>query len=272
MAFEFDDSIDPTINLTIVGLGEAAHHALKTMNQHRLPCGVDVLTLAGAASVLSGDGFDHRPDAVCILCELTSVSLLDSLRKTAALAKRRGALVFALISIPGLRESGFDRGRNHTAGVVKLITSVDFPIVFSAQESRQKFISGMFWICHWIQLCHQQTWISIDFADLKACSRYGEIAMLGAGVGYGENRAKDAVRDAVGAGLLQIDTAISTARGVLVSIEGSSSLRMDEYEIIVCQIDEMVSEDALIVTGLHIDEQCGEELKVKTFFSGIKEQ
>ncbi|HXC92393.1 MAG TPA: cell division protein FtsZ, partial [Geobacteraceae bacterium] len=65
------------------------------------------------------------------------------------------------------------------------------------------------------------------------------------------------------------DIDISGAKGVLVNICGSSSMTMDEYEIISRIIHEKVHEDANIIIGLLVDEELGDKLKVTAIATGF---
>src|SRR5512138_2976687 len=110
--------------------------------------------------------------------------------------------------------------------------------------------------------------INVDFADVKAIMSVRGMAMMGIGISDGDNRAAEAATAAISSPLLE-DIDISGAKGVLVNICGSSSMTMDEYEIVSRIIHEKVHEDANIIIGLLVDEELGELLKVTAIATGF---
>jgi len=110
--------------------------------------------------------------------------------------------------------------------------------------------------------------INVDFADVKAIMSVRGMAMMGIGISSGDNRAAEAATAAISSPLLE-DIDISGAKGVLVNICGSSSMTMDEYEVVSRIIHEKVHEDANIIIGLLVDENLGESLKVTAIATGF---
>jgi len=110
--------------------------------------------------------------------------------------------------------------------------------------------------------------INVDFADVKSIMSVRGMAMMGIGMANGDNRAVEAATTAISSPLLE-DIDISGAKGVLVNICGSSSMTMDEYEIISRIIHEKVHEDANIIIGLLVDEELGDKLKVTAIATGF---
>ena len=110
--------------------------------------------------------------------------------------------------------------------------------------------------------------INVDFADVKSIMSVRGMAMMGIGIASGDNRAADAATAAISSPLLE-DIDISGAKGVLVNICGSSSMTMDEYEIVSRIIHEKVHEDANIIIGLLVDEELADMLKVTAIATGF---
>jgi cell division protein FtsZ len=110
--------------------------------------------------------------------------------------------------------------------------------------------------------------INVDFADVKSIMSVRGMAMMGIGVASGDNRAAEAATAAISSPLLE-DIDISGAKGVLVNICGSSSMTMDEYEVVSRIIHEKVHEDANIIIGLLVDEELGDLLKVTAIATGF---
>ena len=110
--------------------------------------------------------------------------------------------------------------------------------------------------------------INVDFADVKSIMSVRGMAMMGIGMACGDNRAAEAATAAISSPLLE-DIDISGAKGVLVNICGSSSMTMDEYEIVSRIVHEKVHEDANIIIGLLVDEELGDNLKVTAIATGF---
>ena len=110
--------------------------------------------------------------------------------------------------------------------------------------------------------------INVDFADVKSIMSVRGMAMMGIGVANGDNRAAEAATAAISSPLLE-DIDISGAKGVLVNICGSSSMTMDEYEVVSRIIHEKVHEDANIIIGLLVEEELGDLLKVTAIATGF---
>jgi len=110
--------------------------------------------------------------------------------------------------------------------------------------------------------------INVDFADVKSIMGERGMAMMGIGLGTGENRAVDAAMRAISSPLLE-DIDISGAKGVLVNISGSASMTMDEFDAASRIIHEKVHEDANIIVGLLIDQTLGDSIKITAIATGF---
>jgi len=110
--------------------------------------------------------------------------------------------------------------------------------------------------------------INVDFADVKSAMSERGMAMMGIGVGEGENRAVTAAQQAISSPLLE-EIDISGAKGVLVNVTGSSSMTMDDYQEVANIIHEKVHEDANIFIGLVINEDMGERIQVTAIATGF---
>ncbi len=110
--------------------------------------------------------------------------------------------------------------------------------------------------------------MNLDFADVKTVMSVRGMAMMGIGVGAGDNRAADAVNNAIASPLLE-DNDISGAKGVLVNISGSSSMTMDDYNTVNRIVHEKVHEEANIKIGVVRDDEMGETIKVTVIATGF---
>ena len=110
--------------------------------------------------------------------------------------------------------------------------------------------------------------INVDFADVKSAMSERGMAMMGIGVGEGENRAVTAAQQAISSPLLE-EIDISGAKGVLVNVSGSSSMTMNDYQEVANIIHDKVHEDANIFIGLVINEEMGEKIQVTAIATGF---
>ena len=110
--------------------------------------------------------------------------------------------------------------------------------------------------------------MNLDFADVKTVMSVRGMAMMGIGMGNGENRAADAVNNAISSPLLE-DNDISGAKGVLVNITGSESMTMDDYNTVNRIVHEKVHEEANIKIGVVRDDDMGDNIKVTVIATGF---
>ncbi|MCD6224818.1 MAG: cell division protein FtsZ [Deltaproteobacteria bacterium] len=110
--------------------------------------------------------------------------------------------------------------------------------------------------------------INLDFADIRATMLKAGMAIIGIGVASGENRAIEAAERAISHPLLE-DISITGAKGVLMNITSTSSLRMDEMTEASERIHHEVGEDADIIFGTAVDESLGDEMRVTVIATGI---
>ena len=110
--------------------------------------------------------------------------------------------------------------------------------------------------------------MNLDFADVKTVMSVRGMAMMGIGVGAGDNRAADAVNNAIASPLLE-DNDISGAKGVLVNITGSESMTMDDYNTVNRIVHDKVHEEANIKIGVVRDDEMGDTIKVTVIATGF---
>ena len=113
--------------------------------------------------------------------------------------------------------------------------------------------------------------INRDFADVKTTMAGMGHAVMGTAVGSGENRAVEAAQAAMASPLLEAG-AIDGARGILINITGSSSLKLSEVNAASSLIQTSAHEDANIIFGAVLDEKMGEEVKITVIATGFRDQ
>jgi cell division protein FtsZ len=113
--------------------------------------------------------------------------------------------------------------------------------------------------------------INRDFADVKTTMAGMGHAVMGTAVRSGDNRAVEAAQAAMASPLLEAG-AIDGARGILINITGSSSLKLSEVNAASSLIQSSAHEDANIIFGAVLDEKMGEEVKITVIATGFRDQ
>ena len=113
--------------------------------------------------------------------------------------------------------------------------------------------------------------INRDFADVKTTMAGMGYAVMGTAQRSGPDRAKDAAIAAMASPLLEAG-AIDGARGILINITGSSSLKLNEVNEASTIIQNAAHEDANIIFGAVLDEKMGDEVKITVIATGFREQ
>lgn len=111
--------------------------------------------------------------------------------------------------------------------------------------------------------------INVDFADVKSIMSNAGSALMGIGIGVGENRAQTAARQAISSPLL--DLSIDGAKGVLFNIVGGEDLTMSEVDEAAKIISQSVDPDANVIFGATIDEKFVDQIKITVIATGFDE-
>ena len=113
--------------------------------------------------------------------------------------------------------------------------------------------------------------INLDFADVRTIMSEMGMAMMGAAIAQGENRAVEAAQKAISSPLLE-EVSIKGARGVLINITGGPDLSLHEVNEAATLIQEEADEEANIIFGAVIDESMGDEVRITVIATGFGEQ
>jgi len=113
--------------------------------------------------------------------------------------------------------------------------------------------------------------INRDFADVQTTMAGMGHAVMGTAVRSGANRAIEAAQAAMASPLLEAG-AIDGARGILINITGSSSLKLSEVNSASSLIQSAAHEDANIIFGAVLDEKMGDEVKITVIATGFRDQ
>ncbi|MCK4540644.1 MAG: cell division protein FtsZ [Spirochaetales bacterium] len=110
--------------------------------------------------------------------------------------------------------------------------------------------------------------INIDFADVRTIMKGQGDALMGIGLGEGDNRAVDAATNAINNPLLE-DARIEGAKGILVNVTGGDNLSLSEYEEVIKIITANADDDALIISGQANDPALTDMIKVTVIATGF---
>ncbi len=108
------------------------------------------------------------------------------------------------------------------------------------------------------------------FADVKTTMAGMGYAVMGTGISKGKNRAVEAAMAAMASPLLEAG-AIDGARGILINITASNSIKLSEVNEASSIIQSAAHEDANIIFGAVQDEKMGDEIKITVIATGFKQ-
>jgi cell division protein FtsZ len=100
--------------------------------------------------------------------------------------------------------------------------------------------------------------INLDFADVRTTMRDAGHALLGIGMGNGDNRAVAAAERAVSSPLLE--TSVNGARSILLSITGGPDLTLLEVSDAAKIVQEAAHPDANIIFGANLDDSLTDQV------------
>ena len=196
----------------------------------------------------------------------------------ARIAKEQGALTVAVVTKPFRFESR-TRMANALAGIDKLKENVDTMIVIpndkllevvdrrttmpealkKADEVLQQGIQGI------TDLINVPSLINLDFADIQTVMKDKGIAHIGIGEGRGDDKALEAVKQAVASPLLE--TTIQGASHVIINISGDITL-MDASDA-ADYVQELAGENANIIFGAMYDDTRSDEATITVIATGL---
>ena len=219
-------------------------------------------------------------DLVFITCGLGGGTGTGSAPIIAEIAKKIGALVVAVVTLPFEME-GKVRYQNSVYGLERLEQVVDTLIVVPndkllelapdlplqtafkvADEILTNAVKGI------AELVTKAGLVNLDFADIKAVMEHGGVALIGMGESDTENRAVEAVEKAITNPLLSVD--ISGAKGALINVIGGPDMTLSEAKMIVETITERLSHDAKIIWGAQISEDLKNTIRTLVIITGVK--
>ena len=110
--------------------------------------------------------------------------------------------------------------------------------------------------------------INLDFADVKTIMSGMGLAIMGTGIGEGEDRAVEAARAAISSPLLE-DASVNGARGVIINVTGGPDISLIEVSEASSIIQEAAHEEANIIFGAVVDPKMAGKVKITVIATGF---
>ncbi len=202
----------------------------------------------------------------------------------AKIAKELGALTIGVVTKPFMFE-GKKRLKHANGGIQELKENVDTLIVIPNQklltissertpllETFKKADEVLLQAVKGISdLINIRGLINLDFADIRTVMSAKGMAIMGAGIATGENRAIEAATAAISSPLLE-NISIEGATGIIINVTGGKDLSLYEVNEASTLITEAAHEDAEIIFGAVIDDSMGDEVRVTVIATGFGQE
>ncbi|HFI0447404.1 cell division protein FtsZ [Streptococcus suis] len=201
----------------------------------------------------------------------------------ARIAKNLGALTVAVVTRPFGFE-GNKRGNFAIEGIEGLREQVDTlliisnnnlleivdkktPLLEALSEADNVLRQGVQGIT---DLITNPGLINLDFADVKTVMENKGNALMGIGIGTGEDRVVEAARKAIYSPLLE--TTIDGAEDVIVNVTGGYDMTLTEAEEASEIVNQAAGQGVNIWLGTSIDETMKDEIRVTVVATGVREE
>jgi cell division protein FtsZ len=226
----------------------------------------------------------QNADLVFITCGMGGGTGTGAAPVVCELAREAGALTVGIVTRPFLFE-GRKRMRQAEAGIAEMRKNVDTMIVvpnerllavvgkgIPFQDALKKADEVLLHATQGISSLISVTGlVNVDFADVRTVMQSGGSALMGTGIGRGENRAMEAAQQAISSPLLD-NVSVSGAMGVLVNITGGQDLTLGEVHQINEIIHDAVGDDAEIIFGAVHEPAMQGEIRVTVIATGFDRQ
>src|ERR1700758_4814472 len=223
----------------------------------------------------------QNADLVFVTCGMGGGTGTGAAPIICEIAKEAGALTVGIVTKPFLFE-GRKRMRQADMGIAEMRKHVDTMVVvpnerllavvgkgIPFQDALKKADEVLRHATQGISSLISVTGlVNVDFADVRTVMQAGGSALMGTGIGRGENRAMEAAQQAISSPLLD-NVSIAGATGVLVNITGGADLTLGEVHQINEIIHAAVGDDAeIIFCAVHEPAMQG-EIRVTVIATGF---
>ncbi len=198
----------------------------------------------------------------------------------AEVAKELGILTVAVVTKPFMFEGKRVRAAN--AGIEALARHVDSLIIIPNEKLMQVLGDDVSMLDAFkaannvlhgavggiAEVINCPGLVNVDFADVRTVMSEMGMAMMGSAQASGDNRARIAAEQAVASPLLE-DVNLAGARGVLVNITASSTVKMREIHEVMNTIKAFTAEEATVIVGQVLDDSMEDSLRVTMVATGL---
>ena len=201
----------------------------------------------------------------------------------ARIAKEQGALTVAVVTKPfenegryrmKLAEEGIQKLRNEVDTLIIIPNQHLFKLVERTTSLKEAYLMADDVLRQGVQgisdLITKTGEINTDFADVESTMKGQGDALMGIGVGSGDNRAKDAAHNSIDNPLLE-DTCIDGATRLLINIAGPKNISLVEANEVMDTIRAKADPDANIIHGVRFDPDLGDSIQVTVIATGFRE-
>jgi len=220
-------------------------------------------------------------DLVFVTCGMGGGTGTGAAPIVSQVARDIGALTVGIVTKPFLFE-GRKRMRQAEMGIAEMRKNVDTMIVvpnerllavvgkgIPFQDALKKADEVLLHATQGIASLITSTGIiNVDFADVRTIMQNGGAALMGTGVGRGDNRAMEAAQQAISSPLLD-NVSIAGATGVLINITGGADLTLGEATQISEIIHDAAGDEAEIIFGAATDPAMQGEVRVTVIATGF---
>ncbi len=226
----------------------------------------------------------HGADLVYVTCGMGGGTGTGAAPIICHMAREMGILTVGIVTKPFLFE-GRKRSRQAEMGITEMRKHVDTMIVVPNErllavvgkgtpfpQALKKADEVLLHATRGIsEVITRPGLVNVDYADVRTVMQNGGSALMGTGVGKGENRAMEAAQQAISSPLLD-NVSISGASGVLLNITGGEDLTLGEVHQVSEIIQDAVGEEAEVIFGAVIEPSMQGELRVTVIATGFDRQ
>ncbi len=281
------------IGATTVAVNTDARHLLSTQAERKVLLGRELTNGTGAGNdpnigraASEENEEDLRElvrgnDLVFVACGLGKGTGTGAAPHIAKIAQDEGCLVVSVCTLPFASEGqtkmetaleGLQELNEYSNTIIVvpneklLMYAPDFTLWDAFKLADDVLINAVVGLTELIVLPAR---VNVDFADTKKILRRSGPAVIGVGRGKGENRAIQAITNALSNPLLDVDIGSST--GALVNIKANKNISMTEVDTITTMITDQIHPKAEFVWGCNIDDMMpDDELAVTIVIAEVK--
>ena len=235
---------------------------------------------------IAGKLFDGKTEMLFLTAGMGGGTGTGATPVIAKMAKERGILTVAVVTIPFLNEGKRALSRA-IEGIHELEKNVDSLIIINNEKLYEYYGDNLIHdafpkadlvlstaVRGIIEIIKKPGYINVDFEDVKTLMKDSGMALMGSGTGKGPNRIEEAVKGAFESPLLN-DFDLKSAKNVLVNISGGKNdkgLTMKDLQEINKKIDEYTGGADKFKSGLiwEEDPSIEDRIQITSIVTGLR--